>query len=52
MFAGILLIMLGVLVLLSQLDILPGNWWDYFWPLCIVAVGVSMIFRHKKEPTL
>jgi hypothetical protein len=49
MFVGILLLVLGILILLSQLDIIGGNWWDYFWPIAIILVGASMIFRHTRR---
>jgi hypothetical protein len=49
MFVGILLLLMGVLILLGQLDIIEGAWWDYFWPLAIIAVGASMIFKHTKR---
>ncbi len=39
------LIVLGVAWLLRNLGILPGNFWDYFWPLLIIALGLSML-RH------
>lgn len=53
MFVGILLLLMGVLILLGQLDIIEQDWWDYFWPLAIMALGVSLIFKHtKREPKL
>ena len=55
MFAGMLLILLGVLMLLSQLDIIQGNMWHYFWPAVIILVGAWLLFKnskysHKSEP--
>ena len=47
MFAGILLLLLGVLLLLKQMGLLQEGIWDYFWPAAIIAVGISMIFRHQ-----
>ena len=49
MFAGVLMLILGVLMLLNEMDFLPvGDVWDYFWPACIVALGIHMIFKSRK----
>jgi hypothetical protein len=53
MFIGFLLLLLGTLLLLSQMGIITGGFWNYFWPAAIIAVGLSMIFNHvrsKKTP--
>ncbi len=53
MFVGSLLLLMGVLLLLSQMGIITGGVWNYFWPAAIIAVGLSMIFNHvrrKKTP--
>jgi hypothetical protein len=52
MFFGVLLIIMGVLMLLDQLGVLPGDMWDYFWPTVIMAIGVSMIFKDKRPRKL
>jgi hypothetical protein len=51
MFVGILLILLGTLALLDQMDIISGPIWGYFWPLAIVALGISMIFKREGRRT-
>jgi hypothetical protein len=49
MFIGILLILLGILMLLTRLDMIPGGVWDYFWPVIVIALGGSIIFRQKRR---
>ena len=49
MFLGLLLILLGILMLLTRLEIIPGGVWDYFWPVLVIALGGSIIFRDKKR---
>lgn len=49
MFAGLLLLLLGVLLLLKQMDIIQEGIWDYFWPAAIIAVGISMIVGHTRR---
>jgi hypothetical protein len=49
MFVGLLLVLLGILLLMQQLDIIRGGVWDYFWPAAIIAVGISMIFGHTRR---
>jgi len=48
MFFGVLLLILGGLMLLDRLGLLRGDMWDYFWPLVVIAIGVSMIVKHKR----
>jgi hypothetical protein len=48
MFVGLLLLLLGVLLLLSQMGIITGGVWNYFWPAAIIAVGLSMILSHTR----
>jgi hypothetical protein len=50
MFVGILLIIVGVLLLLAKLDIISGGFWDYFWPVILVALGAKIILGRNKHP--
>jgi hypothetical protein len=43
---AILLIGLGLLFLLDQLDIFNGRLKDFFWPLALIALGVWLIVRR------
>jgi len=50
---GLILLILGVYFLLKQLDIMP-YWFNIFkiyklWPLAIVALGVSLIFKNQRK---
>ncbi len=50
---GLILLVLGVYFLLRQLDLIP-YWFNVFhvyklWPLAIVALGISLIFKKKRE---
>lgn len=49
MFVGFALLIAGVLMLLSKLDIISGGFWDYFLPIILVALGAEMIFDRKKR---
>ena len=50
MFFGFLILLIGVLLLLNRLGIIYGDFWDYFWPVLLVALGLSMIFKNRKKP--
>jgi uncharacterized membrane protein HdeD (DUF308 family) len=50
MFLGILLLLLGVLMLLSKLNIIHGDFWQFFWPIALIALGISIVLRHTKRP--
>lgn len=50
---GLILLIVGFYFLLRQFDILP-EWFNIFriyklWPLAIVAVGISLIFRNQRK---
>ncbi|UCC44482.1 MAG: hypothetical protein JSU65_00710 [Candidatus Zixiibacteriota bacterium] len=49
MFVGVLLLLLGVLMLLDQLGYIYGDYWDYFWPVALIALGASMVFKGRKQ---
>src|SRR5690606_30411017 len=50
---GLILLVLGVYFLLKQLD-LVRYWFNIFkiyklWPLAIVALGISLIFKNQRK---
>jgi hypothetical protein len=50
MFIGILLLLMGVLLLLDQLNIIYiHGFWSYFWPVALIALGVSMVLKHTRN---
>lgn len=47
---GILLIIIGVLLLLSQLGwIAHLHFWGYIWPALIIAIGVNMLAKRSRQ---
>jgi len=40
---------LGVIFLLENLNVLPGNAWNYVWPIIIIMVGISVVSGRKWE---
>lgn len=49
MFVGSLLLILGVLMILDRLGIIPGDAWDYFWPVAVIALGISLLYGAKRK---
>lgn len=47
-FGGIVLILIGVLLLLANLDFIHIRDLVRFWPLLLIAVGVRMVLRDRK----
>jgi ABC-type nickel/cobalt efflux system permease component RcnA len=43
------LIALGVLFLLDQLEIFQGRFMEFVWPLLLIALGVWLIVRRIEE---
>jgi TM2 domain-containing membrane protein YozV len=46
---AVILIALGLLFLLGQMDILSGRMLGYLWPLILIGLGVWLIFRRYGE---
>jgi TM2 domain-containing membrane protein YozV len=44
---AVILIGLGLLFLLGQLDIFNGRLWQFTWPLMLIALGVWLILRRS-----
>ena len=49
LFAGIVLIILGTLLILERLGIIYGDIWDVFWPTVLIALGISMLWEHRRS---
>ena len=48
MFVGVILILVGIVLILERLDIIEGGLSTY-WPLLLVAIGVSMVFDRLRK---
>jgi hypothetical protein len=46
---AIVLIALGTLFLLGQLDIFQGRLLEYSWPIMLIALGVWLIVRNLED---
>ena len=44
---GLILILLGVLFLLKEMNIIPGDLWGYFWPIILIIVGLNLIKKDR-----
>jgi hypothetical protein len=49
MFVGILLLAIGVLMILDKMGIIYGSFWDYLWPVALIALGVDFIFKSNRR---
>ncbi len=49
MFIGFILIALGVLFLLQNIGVLNEATWGIVWPILIIALGLSMVFKRGKR---
>jgi hypothetical protein len=48
---GMLLILIGVLILLTNMDVLTGNYWEeliVFFPVLLIAIGIEKIFTKSR----
>ena len=50
---GLLLIVLGLLFLLNNVDVLDiGDFFSRFWPLILVLIGLKLIFGQRSQSSL
>lgn len=48
-FLGSLLIILGVFWLLRALGFIPKDFWEFFWPVVLILIGIKLIWPGKWE---
>ncbi len=46
----LLLIFFGLLLLLDNLDLLPGSVWGYVWPVILIGLGVNLLLSRGARP--
>ncbi len=44
---GFVILALGVLFLLRNLGVVRGDIWDFLWPIAIIALGISILFKKR-----
>jgi hypothetical protein len=47
-FLGSIVTAIGVILLLEKMGVIPGTVWGYIWPILIIVVGLSILFRDQK----
>jgi uncharacterized membrane protein HdeD (DUF308 family) len=46
---GLLVIIVGVIFLLQNLNVLPGAAWNILWPVLVIALGFCFLFRKRRH---
>ncbi len=46
----LIIVAVGVLLLLGQLEIVPGGVWRYVWPVVLIAAGLQLVLRRAALP--
>lgn len=41
------LVVIGIIFLLKNLGVMPEIAWDIIWPIILVVLGLTMIFKKK-----
>ena len=47
--AGLVLVAIGVIFLLSNLGVLFWWRWDIFWPVILIGIGLAFLVIHRKR---
>ena len=45
---GAILVVVGIVFLLKNLGIMPDLAWDVIWPIAVIVLGLTMIFKKTK----
>ncbi len=46
---GLILIAIGLIFLLQNLNIISGRAWEVIWPVVVILLGVGFFVRHWKR---
>jgi len=46
---GLFLLIIGIIFLLSNLNLFWWLRWDYLWPLILIAIGLTIIFQGRRR---
>jgi uncharacterized membrane protein HdeD (DUF308 family) len=49
MFIGVLLLVMGILAILEKTGVIQGSFWDYLWPVALIALGIDFLFKHSRK---
>lgn len=44
---GIVVTAIGLLLLASNLDLIPLTFWDMFWPVMLILLGIALLSRYQ-----
>jgi hypothetical protein len=45
-FFGVILILIGVFALLINFNIISGLYWNAFWPILLIVIGILALYEH------
>ena len=45
---GVILVAIGVVALLNKLGVISGSIWSYVWPVILIILGLSFLFRRHR----
>ena len=49
MLFGLVLVIIGVLLLLQNIGLIEGNFWNYLWPIIIILLGISILSKKNRK---
>ncbi len=48
-FNGVIVLLVGILLLASSLDLIQSGFWSIFWPMIIILIGVKLILGSSNR---
>ena len=49
MFIGVFILLMGIFMLLEQMNIISGDFSDYLLAIAMIALGASIVFDKKRK---
>lgn len=48
MFAGLVVLVIGVFYLLKNVGVIPSIAWHIVWPVGLIALGIYFVFQRRQ----
>lgn len=48
MIIGAILVVIGAVALAHKLGLISGSIWSFVWPLILIVLGLSLLFRRHR----
>jgi hypothetical protein len=40
---------MGILGILEKIGVIHGSFWDYIWPVALIALGIDFLYKRSSK---